>query len=112
MSDWIAREAMTFLVLTLTLGGAAARVTGKAIAETWKPTWQLVWYMVLLTAAVRFFHYALFQEPLLSIWRYALTFALLLGLAILGHAQARARQMREQYPWLATEPLRPVKSAD
>jgi len=64
---------------------------------------------VSLTAAVtgeyelydveRFFHYALFEETLLSLKGYAASLALLLGLAALGHAQARKRQMREQYGW-------------
>lgn len=88
-----------FVVLTVLLGGAAAYTTGKAIAETWKPYWQLIWYMVLLAAAVRFFHYALFEETLLSLKGYAASLVLLLGLAALGHAQARKRQMREQYGW-------------
>ena len=45
-----------FVALTVLLGGAAAFTTGQAIAQSWKPYWQLVWYMVLLAAAVRFFH--------------------------------------------------------
>lgn len=88
-----------FLVLTVVLGGAAAYTTGKAIADTWKPSWQLVWYMVLLAAAVRFFHYALFEETLLSVTGYAASFAVLIVLAGLGHRIARQRQMREQYGW-------------
>ena len=55
---------MVFLVLTVLLGGAAAWSTGRAIAETWKPYWQLVWYVLLLAAAVRFIHFGLFEEPL------------------------------------------------
>lgn len=88
-----------FLVLTVTLGGAAAHTTGKAIAETWKPYWQLVAYMALLSAAVRFFHFALFEETLLSLPGYLATLAVLLGFAAVGHFRARRRQMREQYGW-------------
>lgn len=89
----------TFLVLSVALGGAAAIATGKAIAETWKPYWQLVWYMLLLTASVRFFHYALFHEQLLSITGYVATLTVIFTLAAFGHYRARRRQMREQYGW-------------
>ncbi|MGD9670652.1 MAG: DUF6867 family protein [Hyphomicrobiaceae bacterium] len=92
-------ELSIFLVLSVVLGGAAATVTGKAIAESWKPYWQLVWYMLLLAGAVRFFHYALFQETLLSLPGYLATLAVVVALALLGHFTARRRQMREQYGW-------------
>ncbi len=88
-----------FVILTVVLGGAASYTTGKAIAETWKPYWQLVWYMVLLAAAVRFFHYALFEETLLSLIGYLASLVVLLAAATLGHYQARRRQMRERYGW-------------
>ncbi|MCB1507139.1 MAG: hypothetical protein KDJ47_19415 [Hyphomicrobiaceae bacterium] len=97
--DTIPGEIWTYAVLTFALGGAAARVTGQAIAETWKPYWQLIWYMLLLAAAVRFFHFALFSEPLLSPLHYLGTFVLLMAMAALGHYQARVRQMRSQYGW-------------
>lgn len=93
---------MPFLVLTVILGGAAAFVTGKAIAETWKPYWQLVWYMLILAAAVRFFHYALFWEKLLSFTGYLATLTVLLALAAIGHYLERHRQMHEQYGWRNT----------
>lgn len=91
------------LVLTVLLGGAAAWVTGKAIAKTWKPYWQLVWYVLLLAAALRFLHYALFQSILLDAFAYAADALYLIVIAALGHSQARRRQMREQYGWLAAD---------
>jgi len=91
-----------FLVLSVALGGAAATVTGKTIAETWKPYWQLVWYVLLLAAGVRFFHYALFHETLLSIGGYLATLAALAVFAAAGHFRARRRQMRERYGWRGT----------
>jgi hypothetical protein len=95
-------SAWVFVVLTVVLGGAAAYATGKAIAETWKPFWHLVWYSVLLAAAVRFFHHALFGETLVSPGGYLSTLAVLGSLAALGYRTARARQMREQYGWRET----------
>lgn len=101
--DFNQHDIWVFLTLTVVLGGAAAKVTGQAIAETWKPYWQLIWYTLLLTAAVRFFHYALFQEQLLSPAGFAASFTVLMGLAAAGHYRARARQMREQYGWRKTQ---------
>ena len=56
-----------FVFLTVTLGGAAARVTGSAIASSWRSPWQIVGAAFLLACAVRFFHFALFGEPLLAL---------------------------------------------
>ena len=55
--------------------------------------------MVALAAAVQFLHYALFQEELLSLQYYLVTFVLLLAVAWLGYAAMRARQMATQYSW-------------
>ncbi len=99
MTDLIP-NVWTFLALTLVLGGAGAFVTGRAMAQTWRERWKAVAYMVPLAAAVRFLHYALFDEP--SDIAHALpTFALLTAFALAGFALARRRQMAQQYPWLA-----------
>jgi len=55
-----------FLLLTVIIGGAAAYASGKAIAQTWRPYRQVPFYCLLLAAGVRFCHFALFEEPLLS----------------------------------------------
>ncbi|MDX2258295.1 MAG: hypothetical protein NW205_05195 [Hyphomicrobiaceae bacterium] len=91
---------LTFLLLTVTLGGAAAWATGRALARTWRPVWQLVVYMGLLTLAVRFLHYGLYREPFLPPAAVAIDFLVLVGFAALGFRVARARQMIAQYPWL------------
>lgn len=90
----------TFMALTLVIGGAGAFVTGRAMAQTWRERWKAVAYMVPLAAAVRFLHYALFDEQ--SDLAHALpTFALLTAFALAGFTLARRRQMQAQYPWLA-----------
>ena len=89
-----------FLVLTVVLGGAGAFVTGRAMASTWRPVWMLVLYMVLLAAAVRFFHYALFADPLLAAGNTIIDFAVLLAAGLAGYRTMRARQMATQYAWL------------
>ncbi len=89
-----------FLLLTVVLGGIAAFVTGRAIATTWRPLWQLPWYVLLLALGVRFLHFALFQEPLLAPSSLAVDYVLLLAVAALGHRLARVQQMSSQYQWL------------
>ncbi|HRD76986.1 MAG TPA: hypothetical protein PK264_13820 [Hyphomicrobiaceae bacterium] len=89
----------TFLLATVLLGGLAAWVTGRSIAETWRPYWQIPVYMVMLAASVRFIHYAIFQAKLLS-WRsFLVDLLVLLALAALSHVLARRRQMALQYGW-------------
>ena len=90
----------TFLLVTVLMGGAAAYVSGKAIAQTWRPFWHVPLYMLLLAAAVRFCHFALFGEPLLSARSYAVDFAVAFAAASLGYRLVRARQMATQYGWL------------
>jgi hypothetical protein len=89
-----------FLLVTVAMGGAAAWVTGKAIAQTWRPAWHLAVYVALLALAVRFFHYALFWETLVSPANFAVDVCVLAVIAFLGHRVERARQMSSQYPWI------------
>lgn len=88
-----------FLLVTVTLGGAAAFATGRAIAATWRPLWHIAAYVLLLAAVARFLQFALFGQPLLSLPNFLIDAALLLAIALLGHRATRARQMGAQYPW-------------
>ena len=85
------------------LGGAAAWKSGAAIAQTWRPIWLLPVYMLLLAAGVRFFHYALFGEKLLSLKSFLVDLLVLLVLAMAGYFTMRAGQMARQYAWLRQE---------
>ena len=88
-----------FTVLTLLLGGAMAWSSGRAIALTWRPLWLVPVYMLALSAMVRFLHYALFEENLASLVHFAVTFAILLALALGGYRSMRVAQMLRQYSW-------------
>jgi predicted permease len=88
-----------FVLCTLLLGAGAAYVTGRAIAETWRPLWQVVVYALLLGLVVRFMHFALFEEVLMSARNYAIDSAVLLVAGLTGYFVARRRQMAEQYGW-------------
>lgn len=89
-----------FFVVTVFLGGGAAWLSGRAIAETWRPYSRVLAAMLLLAAAVRFIHYALFAGTLLSFNFYLIDFAVLAALASLGYRRMRVRQMTTQYGWL------------
>jgi drug/metabolite transporter (DMT)-like permease len=96
-SPWV------FLLCTIVLGGAAAFVTGKAIAETWRPFWQVIAYLMCLGLVVRFIQFALFQERLLSARNYLVDIAVLIACGVVGYLIARRRQMATQYGWSATK---------
>ncbi|MGZ5852347.1 MAG: DUF6867 family protein, partial [Hyphomicrobium sp.] len=82
-----------FLLLTVLAGGSAAVATGASIASTWRPPWQIFGAAFLLACAVRFLHYALFAEPLLSLSNFLIDYAVLLLASGLGYRRTRTRQM-------------------
>ena len=89
-----------FLLLTVIIAGGAAFLSGRALALKWRPVWQLVIYMLLLAAATRFLHYALFGEALLSLKAYVVAAVVLQAAALLGYRLTRVKQMVTQYYWL------------
>jgi len=89
-----------FLLVTIILGGGAAALTGRAIATTWRPEWQLVAYSLILAGAVRFIHFSLFGGTLLSPHYYLVDGAFCAAFAFLGFRAARTSQMVQQYRWL------------
>jgi hypothetical protein len=90
----------SFLLFTVLLGGGAAWLTGRAIAQTWRPWWSAAAYMLILGLVVRFFHYALFSGTLLSPHYYAVDTAILIFMATLGFRARRQAQMARQYGFL------------
>jgi hypothetical protein len=87
-----------FILLTI-LGAAAATATGRALAKGWSPAWLILPYMAVLSAAVRFLHFSLFQEDLGSLHYYLITLIVLLVVASAAYKSMRARQMATQYSW-------------
>ena len=90
----------SFLFVTVLLGGGAAWLSGRAIAQTWRPWWSIALYMLILGVAVRFFHFSLFEGTFLSSHYYAVDTAILILIAGLGFRQTRRRQMARQYGFL------------
>ena len=107
-----------FLLVTVVAGGGAAFMIGRAAAKTWKPFWQAVIYVMILSAAIRFLHWGLFAGATLQSWReaqgsllslhyYLADAVILLMFAALGFRLRRTSQMLRQYSWLTrkTTPL-------
>ena len=89
-----------FVLVTVILGGGAGWLTGRAIAGTWRPIWQVIIYALILGLAVRFIHFSLFGGTLLSPHYYLVDSLVCLASALLGFRTARAAQMVRQYRWL------------
>ena len=92
-----------FILVTILLGGGAAYMTGRAVANSWEPVLRAVAWMIPLTAAVRFIHFALFHGTLLTPHYYLVDFVVLAAVAVFGHRVTRVRQMTHRYGW-AVEP--------
>ena len=89
-----------FLILTVIGGGGAAFMAGRSTALGWQPIWQLVVYMLIFGAGLRFLHFALFEETLLSLYYYIVQTAVVIASALLGYQLTRVNQMTQKYPWL------------
>ncbi len=96
-----------FLLVTVAMGGWAGWMAARGIAKGWRPYWQCVPALLLVAAAVRFIHFALFGGTLLSAQYYAVDALVVLVIGSLGFRAVRTRQMTSQYPWLyeASSPL-------
>lgn len=86
-----------FMLVTVVLAGGAAYMTGRAAARSWLAPWQLVVYILLLAAATRFIHFALFRGTLVSPYYYCVDLVVLMAIAFLGMRITRSRQMGTQY---------------
>ena len=97
-----------FIRVTVILGGGAAFLTGRATARTWSPWWQLVFYVVLLTIALRFIHFALFEGTFFlpsgnfgtALYFAAVDFVVLMIAAAIGRQLTRSAQIARQYGFL------------
>jgi hypothetical protein len=89
-----------FLFVTGLLGGGAAWMTGKAVAQTWGTHVRLFLYMLGLGIGIRFIHHALFWSTMFSLHYYIVDTIVLMILGFLGYQYTRTNQMVTQYNWL------------
>jgi Domain of unknown function (DUF6867) len=89
-----------FFGITVVLTGFAAYMTGQAVADTWRPYWQVLVYCVPLAAAGRFLIYGLFDGELWSLSGYLIGVAVLMLIGSFAFRLTCARKMVGQYPWI------------
>jgi hypothetical protein len=119
----------TTLLLTVILGGAASASAGRAVARNWRRPRVLALYAFLLACAFGFLDYALFENPVIPLWRIgedlamlrtapgaaladlpralgglAINFVFLLAVGLVAYGRTRARQMSVQYGFTASGP--------
>jgi Domain of unknown function (DUF6867) len=86
--------------LLIVLFGGAAFMMGRALADTWRPSWQNVAYGLLLGAANRLFQNFLNGNDVLNLVAYAIGAAVLIAIAMTAYRATQAYKMVTQYPWL------------
>jgi FtsH-binding integral membrane protein len=86
--------------VTCILGGGAAWMAGHTLANNWLSFAQTFFYLLLLGAAVRFVHFALFQSSPFSLPAYLADTAFLLLVGGISWRLARVKRMVRQYRWL------------
>ena len=78
--------------------------SGHALAENWRPAWQVVLYGLLLSVGARITALILFARHLRGPLDEAIEFSLLAlviaGISAVAFRLTLARKMQLQYPWL------------
>jgi hypothetical protein len=97
---YASESLLQVLLVTGVIGGGAAFLAGRAVAQTWRPFWTVLLYMAMLGGAVRFVHFALFEATLLSPASYIVDTLYLIVVSALAWRMTRAAQMATQYYWL------------
>ncbi len=97
---WLDTHLGGTIVVTLVMMGFAAWATGRAVAVTWRPYWQVVVYPLLLGLVDRCLNRAFAEGELWSLTGYLIDAAFLVLVAMLAHRLTRVRRMTSQYPWL------------
>lgn len=81
-----------------------AYASGRALAENWRPAWQVALYGLLLSAGARITALMLFAHhlgsPLDEATEFALLTLIIVGITALAFRLTLARKMELQYPWL------------
>jgi hypothetical protein len=101
MNDLLSGDSLLHIFfITIVLGCGCAWLAGRAIALTWRPVAMVFGAAILMGLAVRFIHFALFEETLLAPVTLVVEIAVLFAIALLAYRRTRALQMVRQYYWL------------
>ena len=101
-------------LLTFLMFGGGGFLMGQALAETWRPWWQLIPYGLLLGVGNQFLGFALFKGPFIvdslvsngsaplseAILDYLIETAVIIAFSVLAFRLTRVRKLVAQYPWL------------
>lgn len=94
------KSLWVYILLTLLIGGAAAVMMGRNFAQNWRSPVAVVAAAMGLALGVRFLHFALFEETLLTLPGYLLDAATEIVLGLVGFRWRRTDMMTSQYHWL------------
>lgn len=100
MRELLGATPGAIIFVTLVLGGLGGLLTGQATARAWHGWRRLIPYVLLLTVACRFLHFALFDGDMAAPLGILLDIAWLSVATGIGWASTRATKMVQQYPWL------------
>jgi hypothetical protein len=79
-------------------------VSGQALAQNWRPAWQVALYGSLLSAGARVMALILFARhlrgPVDELIEFSLLALMIVGITAVAFRLTLARQMPLQYPWL------------
>ena len=100
MGFFLGEDPLVFIILTGVLGGSAAWMAGRAVAETWRPAWIAAVSGLGLALATRFLTYGLFDGELLSLVGFIRDGGFLAILGLVAWRMRLAAKMVSQYPWL------------
>ena len=100
MQDILGTSLPVFIGVTVVLMGFASFMTGQALANTWRPMWQVVPYCVLLGGADRFLTWGLFQGELLLLSGYVADTLVLIAISLFAYRLTLTHKMVTQYPWI------------
>jgi|EndMetStandDraft_8_1072994.scaffolds.fasta_scaffold131960_2 hypothetical protein len=100
MVEWFGDTLPVVLLFNLVIVAPGAFASGHAVAITWRPWGQIVFYTALLSLLVRFLDYALAGGEIWSVGGFLLGWAIQLAVAAFGYRLTSARLMVRQYPWL------------
>lgn len=99
MEQWLGSTWGGFIGLAVPIGSAAF-LTGQAIANIWRPAWQVCAYCLLLGLLWRFLSYALFAGQLLSLSGFVVNVSILIAIGWGSYRITHVNRMVSQYPWL------------
>jgi len=100
MEEILGSSLIVFLILTVVIFGGAGFMMGQAIANTWRPSWQVVPYGLLLALFERFLAWSLLGEDFANVMGLVMSAVVIVGLAYFAWRLTLTHKMVSQYPWM------------